>query len=359
MKIVQIISSLGMGGAEVMCENLVYELRAVGCDVTLVSLFSTKTPITERLEARGVDVRYLDKHSGLDLSMKGKLRRLLRELRPDIVHTHLNVTKYVFSVARKLGIPVVHTVHNVAKLELPTIERRINRYYFRRSYAYPVALSHLVQETVCEEYSLPEACVAVVENGIDLSHCKPKTSYEASKPFRLLHIGRFFKQKNHIGMLQAFADFHSRYPDTELHLVGDGGLRPSIESFIREHGLTESVKLWGVQPHAHEHLHNADLFTLPSEYEGLPITLIEAMGTGLPIVATAVGGVPDMLDSDSAILTPVDTKAVADAWERYYLDESLRRRHGETALACSERFSSVTMAASYIRLYNETLASKA
>lgn len=351
MKITQIIPSLGMGGAEIMCENLVYELLAMGHEVVLISLFDTRTPITERLEARGVDIRYLGKHGGLDLSMQRKLRRLLSELRPDIVHTHLNVTKYVFPVARRLSIPVVHTVHNVAKLELPAIERRINRYYFRRALAHPVALSALVQKTVCEEYGLSQERVATVENGIDLSRCLPKSTYAASTPFRILHVGRFFPQKNHLGMLDAFARFHARYPETELRLIGDGGLRPQIEAYIEEHALTGCVKLLGLQPRVHEHLHEADLFTLPSDYEGLPITLIEAMGTGLPIVATAVGGVPDMLDADSAQLTPVDPIAVAEAFERYYLDETLRHRHGEAALARSVRFSARTMAEAYLRLY--------
>jgi len=99
-------------------------------------------------------------------------------------------------------------------------------------------------------------------------------------------------------------------------------------------------------------LHEADVFTLPSVYEGIPMTLIEAMGTGLPIVATAVGGVPDMLsDKETALLTAVDENEIAKAFIELHENEALRRKLGENARAASGRFSSDVMAKAYISVY--------
>ena len=93
------------------------------------------------------------------------------------------------------------------------------------------------------------------------------------------------------------------------------------------------------------------MFTLPSFKEGVPMSLEEAMGTGLPIVATAVGGVPDMLDENSAQLVSVNEEEIAAAFEKYYLDYNLRKRHGENALKMSQRFSAETMAKLYCNIY--------
>jgi glycosyltransferase involved in cell wall biosynthesis len=100
-------------------------------------------------------------------------------------------------------------------------------------------------------------------------------------------------------------------------------------------------------------LHDADIFTLPSNYEGIPMTLIEAMGTGLPIVATAVGGVPDMLTNDeNALIIDNNNEAISRAFETYYKDLELRKRHGEKAKERSSAFSATTMAKKYESIYS-------
>ena len=88
------------------------------------------------------------------------------------------------------------------------------------------------------------------------------------------------------------------------------------------------------------------------------MSIAEAMGTGLPIVATAVGGVPDMLDEDSAQLVPVAVEAIAEAFEKYYLNPELRKSHGENALKKAKRFSAETMANEYVKIYQERRCKK-
>ena len=193
----------------------------------------------------------------------------------------------------------------------------------------------------------------MVFNGIDLSRCIPKTDYSVNGNFKILHIGRFSEQKNHIGLVKAFKLFHDKHADSELGLIGDGEKKAEIEKYVEDNGLTSAVKFLGLQNNVYGYLNDADIFTLPSNYEGIPMTLIEAMGTGLPIVATAVGGVPDMLDEESALLVNVNDSAIAVAYEKYYLNEELRICHGISAAGLSKRFSSREMASRYCEFYQE------
>ena len=344
----------GLAGAETMCENLTYELVKLGHKVTVISLYDYHSAITERLENAGVNIRYLGKKRGLDLSMIRKIKRVLKETKADVVHTHLYSIEYAVLAAILAGIKHrVHTVHNIAEKENGRRARKLNKFFFKHCHVVPVALSELIRDSIVREYKLSKDKIPVVFNGIDLSRCIPKTEYSVNGKFKILHIGRFSEQKNHIGLVKAFKLFLDKHADSELWLIGEGEKKAEIEQYVAENDLGASVKFLGLQSNVYGYLHDADIFTLPSNYEGIPMTLIEAMGTGLPIVATAVGGVPDMLDEESALLVNVNDSAIAVAYEKYYLNEELRICHGISAAGSSKRFSSREMASRYCEVYQE------
>lgn len=354
MKIIQVLPYFCFGGAETMCENLTCALRNLGHEVTVVSLYNEHTPISQRMEAAGVPIRYLDKKLGLDLSMISKLTAIFWEEKPDVVHTHLDVIKYAVPAAKLAGVRrCVHTVHNIAQQEAGgRLQKWVNAFFFRRGWSVPVALSPQVGRTIQEYYGLPEAAVPIVYNGTDLSRCQVKEDYCLENPVQLLHIGRFNPQKNHERVVEAFALLCQRYPKCHLTLVGDGEGRQTIQELAQRREIADKITFAGVQSNVYPYLAGADLFLLPSDYEGIPMTIIEAMGTGLPIVATAVGGVPDMLeDQQSGLLVPCDTQAVADACARLAEDQTLREKLGRAALADSVRFSAQTMAKGYLSIY--------
>ena len=353
MKILQVIPYFCFGGAETMCENLTYALTAAGHDVTVVSLISDRTPIARRMEENGIRIHYLDKKLGLDLSMIPRLINVMKQEKPDVVHTHLNVIKYAAVAARLCGIRCVHTVHNVAHEEAEgRLQKITNTIYFRRGWAVPVALSPKVQATILSFYGLKEEQVPMIYNGVDLGKCCLKEQYGLSKPAGLLHIGRFNEQKNHKGLLEAFAQIVKTFPDCCLQLIGDGDLEEETRNHVKDLGLQEKVLFLGNQTNVYPFLQEADLFLLPSKFEGMPMTIIEAMGTGLPIVASAVGGVPDMLeDGVSGILVPCDPDAVAQAVLQLLEQKDLREKLGTHALENSRRFSAEYMAQCYCDIY--------
>ena len=140
--------------------------------------------------------------------------------------------------------------------------------------------------------------------------------------------------------------------NAELWLLGDGELREQMEEYALRLGVRDRVRFLGSQENVYLYLHDADVFVLPSRYEGMPMTVIEAMGTGLPIVASNVGGIPDMVeDGESGLLTTGAPEDVARCCAALLSDEKLRQRLGRRARAESERFSAEEMARSYCRVY--------
>ena len=353
MKIMLITPTLNLGGAEIMVENLANALIKLEHEVVVVSLYNFKSPITDRLESNKVDVRYLSKKSGLDISMIWKLKKLFKEEKPDVVHSHNNAMQYAIPAACLAGVKKrCHTVHSVAQKELGGLAKKAAKIFYKRFGVIPVALSDAIADTITQEYKIRKDKIPVIFNGINLEKCKPKFEYKAHIPFNILHLGRFAKEKNHTMLIRAFKQFHSIHPDTVLTLVGDGNERQTIEQTIAECGICDNVRLMGKQADVYGFLGEADVFVLPSLYEGIPLSLIEAMGTGLPIVASKVGGIPDMVvDNESAVLIDVDENALVNALVNLYEDEGLRERLGQNSLNRSNDFSSSVMAERYIDIY--------
>ena len=353
MKIIQIIPNFALAGAERMAEALLLELKRQGCEVAAVSLQDFHSVITDNLEANGIKVYYLGKRRGLDLSMIAKLVEILRREKPDVIHTHLFICKYAIPAAIMAGVKGrVHTVHNVAEKERQ--QKKLQHFFYHRCRVIPVGLSPLVKASIEQLYRLPGERVPMVYNGIDTTKAVLKTDYRTEKEFRFLHVGRFSPQKNHASMVEAFAKLHSKYPRTSLTMIGSGELLDAVREQIAELGLRDAVHTPGQMNNMMEQYPRYDAFILPSVYEGMPITLIEAMATGMPIAASAVGGVPDMLEHEtSALLCSPQSDSIAEVMERLYLDEQLRERLGRQALADSARFTAQAMTQAYLDIYRD------
>ena len=353
MKIVQVMPDFGLAGAETMVENLSCGLAAEGHDVLVISFFDLHTAITERIENRGIKIEYLGKKRGFDPSIISKMRKIIKAYQPDVIHTHRYVLPYAFLASMGLKAKRVHTVHNVAQKEQTKAGIIINKAMFKHFNVVPVALSEEVQKTIQEVYGLSEKKIPVIFNGIDLSRCIVKESYVRNNAFNVLHVGRFMDVKNHELLLRSFAQFVKKHPDTKLQLLGDGELREKMEHLAAELGIAEFVQFAGLQSNVYPWLHKADVFILPSKFEGMPMTLIEAMGTGLPIIASNVGGIPDMLtDKEDALLIKPKEEDILEALEMIYSDGEKRKQLGRNALDKSIVFSAKTMARKYLQLYS-------
>ena len=353
LKVIQVIPSFVLGGAETMCENLLYALNDNGVESFAVSLYDYRSSITERLEKAGIKIIYLSKRKGLDLRVVSQLTRIFKKEKPDIIHTHLYTSQYAIPAAILAKVKgLIHTVHSAEYRECGLMFRWFSKYLYRYFNVVPVTLSELIRETIVEQYQLKKENIPVIFNAIDLSKCRTKASYEILNSFKIIHIGRFNEVKNHRMLIKVFASFCKMYPDSCFELIGDGNLEEPCKIYANELEIDNHVVFHGACADVHEFLSDADVFVLPSLCEGIPLTVIEAMGSGMPIVATAVGGVPDMItDEVNGLLVSVDEKELLDALCRLRDEKELRERLGRSALSFSVKFSADNMAKKYISEY--------
>src|SRR5712664_230892 len=274
------------------------------------------------LEDAGVEVRYLGKPLGFDCRMYPRLHRVLRDCRPDVVHTHIQVLRYALpSMLRLKRVSLVHTVHNLAEREIEPRARWIHRYAFNHGVV-PVAVAQQVAVSLKRVYGIT-GC-RIVPNGIPTdSYAHPETArgkWREREGFRdtdvlFVCVARFSPQKNHALLLKAFAHGPASDPNAHLVLVGDGALREQLQELPKNLGLVGQIHFLGLRTDIPDVLGAMDVFALSSDWEGNPLSVMEAMASGLPILSTAVGGVPDLCASgrEGLIVRPGDVQGLSDA----------------------------------------------
>lgn len=351
MKILQIVPDLNLAGAQTMCENLVMELKKNADDIVeIISFYNDKTPITQRLELTGIKIYYLDKKSGFDFKLIKKIRKIISEFNPDVIHTHRYVLEYVIpAVFMKKKIKIIHTVHNVAEKEVSKGLQLFQKWLFKSGRVRPVAISDIVKESIERLYKIKN--VPVVYNGIDLNNCIKKDTYTNS--LCILHIGRFSDQKNHLGIISIFEKCYTKNKNLKLILVGDGEKKNDIENLVKNKQFKDNVIFKGNLSSCYDILNKTDIFILPSKWEGMPMTLIEAMGTGNVCVAYPVGGIPDMIDNEINGFLPENEEKFANVILKLCENEKLKSQIGKNAIVKSNRFSSNNMKNDYYSLYKD------
>ncbi len=356
MKIIQIIPRLGMGGAETMCENLSTELMKSGNEVIIISLSNDRTPISKRLEKNGIPVLYLGKKNGLDIKTIIKLRKVLKKEKPDIIHSHTHALKYCVIADLFLHHKKIHTVHSIASKESTKIDQKLNKIFFKVNKVVPVALSELVKKTIIDCYRLDADNIPVVFNGCPIEKCIVKDSYTLGEKVNIIHVGSLIELKNHKAMIDAITLLHKEYPNVCITFVGDGILKSELEKYINERNCSSYIKLHGLSTDVYSLLGNSDIFILPSLYEGLPMSIIEAMGTGLPIVASNVGGIPDMIKHQcNGLLCDPSVNSIYEALLKFIISQEFRETCGISARESSYAFSCQKMCANYVKLYEELI----
>lgn len=353
-RVMLVIQSLRVGGAETMVENLSYALVREGCAVLVVVLQPGETMLTERMRKYGVDLVILGKRPGFDPSVSGRLAVIMRDFQPDVVHSHLPILQYVVPAAKKAHVSnLVHTLHSLADKETTsTLKRVINRMCYRKGLVTPVALSEENKQSIKNLYEIGDSQAFVVANGVELTAFSSKQDFGIYGRARLCHIGRFVDAKNHAALVLAAEHLKADGFDCIFDLYGDGPLYETTKELVASRGLMDSFVFHGLTDDVPNVLRNADIFVFPSVYEGMPMVLVEAMAAGLPIVASAVGGIPDMLeDGKSALLCEPDAASVVTAVERLLSDEGLRKSLGMAARERAADFSSDAMARAYLSVY--------
>ncbi len=362
IRVLHIIYSFASGGAERFVLDLMQAMDKEKFEVAAVSLRpDLGRPFEKEIREKKLKVYFLNKRRGLDPRVFFRLYGVFKKYAPHVVHTHLHVLRYTLLPTILCGIPVrIHTVHDIAQRDAP-IAKLFNSIAFRFGNVVPVSISNAVADTVREVYG-QNLYTPVIYNGLPtdrfLQHSnKPKEN--SKQNIVLMNIARFWPQKNHKLLIEGFSIAVKEYSNMELWLVGDGPLRPEVEKIVKEKGLSQKVTFLGIQSNIAELLSESDIFVLTSSWEAFGLVNVEAMALRKPVIATAVGGIPEIVeDGKTGILVPAnDPKALAQAIVKLAKNPALRESMGEEGQSRAVEYFDIKQTARqyeelYLRLLN-------
>ena len=374
LKVVQVIPAFTIGGAEWMASMLASNLPRDRFEPYVISLYEAKgSPMESLLNQACVPIIYLNKRPGFDGRVYFRLAMVLRALKPDLVHTHQTVGRYVYPVCWSLRVsPIVHTIHSVAHKELRSaFWRRFQMLAYRYGRVHPVAIAEEVSQTFKAVYG--RTPLAQIPNGIPVERfclsAQDRVHWRAENTISpescvFVCVAGLRPEKNHSLLIDSFARVVASCPQALLLLVGAPDrehpeLAHAIGRQVEQSGLGNYVRFLGARSDIPEILNASDVFVLSSCYEGNPLSVMEAMAAGLPVVATAVGGVPELVeDTQSGILVPPgDASALTEVMLRLCNDPCLRLSMGEHARRTArERFDVSAMAKAYEKLYTDLIS---
>lgn len=358
IRVLVVIDSLGVGGAQALLPTFLRHVDRSRFDIRILALDATPANhIQTDVREAGVE---LIQWQGRRLFSVGRIREIARAIEErdvDIVHSHLLYSNVQASIAAKLtGRPVVATLHNVHRLNAfrkRTVEAGVLRLTRTRS----IAVSDGVRRSYCGPLRLTEDQTTVVPNAIDLTRVSRITpearqrarldALDGAKGPLIVAVGRIVPQKGFTVLARAATMLHERFPDARIAIAGRAadGL-PRLAGEIRQRGLSDVVRLLGQRGDVIELLAAADVFVSPSLSEGAPVTHLEAMAAGAPVVATSVGGVPEIIrHEDNGLLVPAgEAEPLARALIRLLSDPEDARRLAARGLETVHEFGADTWA---------------
>ena len=365
IKVIHLIHHLGPGGAENGIINLANHIDIRHFD-TAICAFVGGGSQTHRLNCQRITLFEMGKRNGNDIRLPARLFRVFKQWKPDIVHTHAWGTLCEGIItARAAQVPVV--VHG----EHGTLQgKKINLFLQRRFWRIAdmvLAVSTDHARRMSHHIGFPINCISVLANGVDTDrfgmHNKSFKERLGFTQDDLLigTVGRLVAVKNQRLLIRSFAELCKRFRHLKLVITGDGPLRNELESQVKDLALDRCVHLLGRRSDVPLVMAAMDIFVLCSHSEGMSNTILEAMSSGLPVVATAVGGNPELVvhQKTGYLIPDDDVDALTASTESLIVDANLRERMGFAGRQRAVRqFSLRAMVERYETLYRNCLTRK-
>lgn len=359
--IVHVLSSFGMGGQERLALDLAAIQRRRGHRVTVISLAPPPDgPLVDEFTKADLEVVRVAKRPGFDLTLPPRLFRAFRAAGADFVHTH-NPQPLIYSsaAARLAGAKAVHTKHGMNPASGKQMALRRGAAKFLSAF---VACSGPTAEQAKKQRDCALDKLHVIPNGIRLDKFAPDPALRQAMRAELGlgdawvvgTVGRLDELKNHQMLIRAMAPHLG--PKVKLVIIGDGPTRDVLAAAVAKLPDPSTVVLAGQRMDVPKLLPGFDVFTLPSRTEGLPLVVPEAMATGLPVVATSVGGLPTVIDEGvTGFLVPVEEKPLAAALLSLRDPVRAQAMGAAARVAALERFGAERMVDRYLELYATAL----
>lgn len=368
--IAHVIFSLGVGGLENGVINLINNLPADKYRHAIICI-KNSTDFSLRIQRDNVDIYELNKREGHDWASFVRMYRLLKKLKPAIVHTR-NLAAIEYQMPAFLaGVP--HRIHGEHGWDVFDPDGENKKYQRLRRFLNSVIdrfipLSGHLESYLRDKVGISPAKIVRICNGVDtekfypVSQKKPLSGCPFTFSSEFLYIGcvgRMHGVKDQLTLVRAFIRLMEKQPELKnsvrLIMIGDGPIREQALTLLASRKLEELAWLPGQRNDIADIMRRLDIFVLSSKAEGISNTILEAMATGLPVVATGVGGNPELIDDDETglLVEKENNEEMADALLEYANDPEKRRQHGEKALEkVNAQYSLQVMVNNYLAVYD-------
>lgn len=372
--IAHIMFRFGVGGLENGVVNLINSMPPNAYRHAVVALTDVTDEMAARVKRGDVEYYSLRKGPGHGVALYPSLYRLFRRIRPAVVHTRNLAALEMAVPAWAAGVPV--RVHGEHGRDMEDLDGSVRKYqWLRRAYrpfvTRYVPMSRDLENYLRDKVGVPKERISQIYNGVDTARFRPAQGDAAELPDfpfkRGRHwvvgtVGRMQAVKHQTALARAFVHALRLAPAAaerlRLVIAGDGPLRAQVEQILGEAGLMELAWLPGERRDVPQIMRTMDCFVLPSLAEGISNTILEAMASGLPVIATRVGGNAELVEEGvtGILIAPDDEEALARRLLDYSRDPALARSHGAAGRARVEaRFSLEVMVDSYTQTYDHLL----
>lgn len=365
LKVMMALPELDVGGAQTLTISLIKALRKLDSELQIQILVLERphgSYLEEQCQKEGIDVVYLGKDKGLHPGIVPKITKAIRDFSPDVIHMHKSRMHYFLLPMLLSKVCVrIYTVHSLASND--TRNRWLQKlmsFSFRRCHVQPVAISDICRDSIVELYHLESAGIPCIYNGIDIERFQNPRERKAPEKgkMKFVSVGRLSFEKNYSLLIRSAVQIHSQWPEVEFYVLGDGPLRSDLEEQIEVHNTKGYFHLLGNITDVPSHLWNADAFLMTSDYEGLPMTVLEAIAAGLPIVSTKAGGIADVVrDGQNGFLVECgDESGFVNAVNKLCRSPELCAEFSKASNELSGQYSMEHMAQQYLRLYMDSIS---
>lgn len=367
--ICHVLHSLQIGGAEMLAKQIAAKMT--GEYRSVFACLDFQGELGDRLKEDGNTVAVVGRKPGFDIGCATRIAGFCQDNDVQLIHAHQYAPFFYSSIARFFGrkTPILFTEHGRDHPDYPRQKRILaNRFLLHKRDAV-VAVSECIRHALMANEGIPSSRIEVIRNGVELSRYDPKRPLRHSVRQELgvdddqilfMHVARLNRLKDHPTAIRAVAEAIKHDKRIRLALVGDGESRSGIEELVAELGLGNIVQILGERSDVARLLQGADMFMLSSITEGIPLTLIEAMATGLPCLSTDVGGVGEVIVDRryGELVEPSSPVSLAERMVTLICDERRREEMGLAALArVREAFDAGLMFSQYESIYRNLSAS--
>jgi glycosyltransferase involved in cell wall biosynthesis len=359
MRIMYVIPSLEMGGAEKLVIDIARNIDKEKYEVKIVTLLDKKWPgFLDVVAENGIEIISIcRKLNGINkIYVILKAIQIFNTYKPDIVHTHLNSIIYALPAILFSKVKTrIHTFHSIADRSLKGIYGIALWIAMKYMKFIPVGVGETVSDSISNAYGIKRGKVHLIFNGIDTMRFSPATETRKApnSEVRLVNVGRMYHVKNPKLLIESFYEALKEYHEIILTMVGDGEEREAIETLVAKLKIKDKVILVGNQENVETYLRNADIYISTSNVEGVPLSVLEAMACGLPIISTKAGGIIDIVtNGESGILVEIGNKEeIKNAIIRFCKNSALRKKIGEKALEESQKYCIKETVRKYEEIY--------